>query len=224
MATTKAADYQRQFEAGLHALIDHFVGAATRRYETRIATQADLLARLQGQLTLWPIVGTTDVQILRQAVREQVSSWFLQDLPDLQPSDRPRLDPGSAAVARYRAAQMAGCNLLYRRIEAAFLISELKALPVKDVAAALAIVRQTATPFEALWTAYLRKAIHQRVAFWQDRGFIGATDTDRIIAIQAVWRRVRAAGIDPAAGPGARRQILRRVFRAEVPLLYRAAQ
>lgn len=206
------SDYQAEFERGMQALIDHFVGQATQKCRDQLEEMARQYEALQRR---WPIVGTEDVRTIRQVAHNQVIHWIQESLPDLDLTRLERL--GRPGVERYWAARYAAHNVLYRGIEHEFSIPEVKALPQSEVTAAVRFIRHQPVPVAAIWRAVVKKAIHQRVEFWVRRGLVADTASVRQGAIQHLWWLVRTSGFDGTQSEVARRRILRLVDRAAVP-------
>lgn len=216
--------YQVQFEKGIQGLVDHFVEEATASMRRHCAQQVAQLTQeihqLTQQIRRWPIVGTEDVKVLRRAVHDQVALWFDQTLPDLAVN---RVGSSLPALERHLAARYAAHNALYRAIEDQFQIPELKALPQEDVTAALAFIRQQSAPLAGIWRAVIKKAIHQRIAFWLKRGLIASTPSAVQGVRQILWTQVRLSQLDPSSELD-RKRMLRLVDRFPVPSRYRAAR
>lgn len=206
------SDYQKQFEEGMQALVQHYVHEATRQCQARLDEVMRQYTALQQR---WPIVGTEDVRTIRQATHGQVIRWIQHHLPDI---DLTRLGAsGHNGTERYWAARYAAHNALYRAIEHEFAVPELKALPQSEVAAALTFIRQQPAPVDTIWRAVVRKAIHQRVDFWVRRRLVPDTAGARQGAIQHLWWLVRTSGLDGTQSEVARRRLLRLIDRAAAP-------
>ena len=217
--------FSHQFESALNDLIAYHVKVATDQVaqgcQQQISALATQVGRLQGELARWPIIGHPEVKYLRQAIHDHVAVWFDQIIPDL---GRFRLGVTTVGQARHNAARNAAHNAIYRAIETEFGISELKALAQEDVHTAERFILLKAIDLDMVWRAVVKKAIAQRVDYWERRGFIATTPSVRQGTIQLLWRMVRTCGLDPYHGEVARRRILRLIDRAAVPERYRQAQ
>lgn len=219
-------------DASLRAAVEQLVRELTAQATDAVraecarqvaALQADLhdaRARVTALEAGWPIVGSPAVATLRRAVRDRVAVWFATQLQDLQPRGSGGRPPTRDAVVRALAARNAAQALCYRQLYDAFGIPELKALATARVEDALAWIAQAEAPVAAIWRAYLRTAIAQRVAFWARRGAIPDTPTARQGCRQLLWLAVKQSGLNPLDGEVARRRILRLVQRAPVPDRY----
>ena len=217
--------FSHQFESALNDLIAYHVKVATDQVaqgcQQQISALATQVGRLQGELARWPIIGLPEVKKLRLAIHDHVAVWFDQIIPDLGSF---RLGSTPAGQVRHMVARQAAHNLLYRAIEKEYGISELKALAKEDVAAAERFILLYPLKLDKIWRAVVKKAIRQRVEYWERRGFIATRSSVRQGTTQLLWQMVRTCGIDPYQGEVARRRILRLIDRAAVPERYRQTQ